>query len=105
MKKLSFKNFSIVTMCLMGVSAVAAAVVPSAKEDDENQAFAQQGITVLSSSGDGGQTAIAGPGTASYTQTGAAAQGFSATSADNNLTNTRVVGNDTLDSTTHGDWQ
>lgn len=104
MKFFSKTNMSIVTVCLMGVSAVTAAIVPSAKSEDEDLAFAQQGVSVLSSSGDGGRTAIAGLGDDSYTKTGLAAQGFSATSADNNGTLTVGIGQNTQDSTTHGDW-
>ncbi|PWV51930.1 hypothetical protein [Chitinophaga sp. S165] len=105
MKKHTFKNISIVSICLMGASTIAAAVRPTPKGEDENQAVQIQGISVLSSSGDGDQTAIIGPGDASYTETGLASQGRSATSFDNVGTLTRIVGCDTLDSTTHGDWQ
>ncbi len=98
MKNLSLKNFSIVSLCLMGVSAVTAAVVPAVTSQEENEAFAQ-GVTVLSSSGDGGQTAIAGVGVASYTQTRIGSVGFSATSVDNFAATATDAG--TLDSTTH----
>jgi Ca2+-binding RTX toxin-like protein len=97
MKKVSFKNLSVVGLVLMGASALTAAMIPSkatkAAGDEGN------GRVVESSNGGGDTVVLTDEGTRSYTVTGQAGNpndNLSATSADNALTNTNGgTGNNT----------
>lgn len=89
MKKISFRNFSLLGLALMGVSALTAAFIPS-KADTSKDRTPGNGKQVNSTAG-GGVTVIftATGGNRSYTQTGAG--DLSATSAndDGTLTSQR----------------
>lgn len=101
MKKLSFKNFSVLGLVLMGVSALTAAMIPS-KGEANNQAKADAAAAGVSfiSSGGAESTVRAGAGLRSYTATGNPADNFDLASAtsvvnDDNGTVTQELGNQT----------
>lgn len=67
MEKLSFNNISLVSVCLLAVSALSLSFMRSSDDNDTNANFSP-GLIILSSGGDS-LTAIAGAGLASYTVT------------------------------------
>ena len=102
MKKISFKNLSVLGLVLLGVSAITTAMIPS-KTDAKNTQNPENGFSRLSSNG-GGETVTEGVGLRSWTQTGPAGNNadlLSATSQDDDGTFTGAqVGNDTEGGTT-----
>jgi hypothetical protein len=92
MKKLSFKNLSVLGLILMGVSAITAAMTP-AKSDAAPSRFDGNGEEFESSAGGGVTVRFVDGGSRSWTQTEPVANingnGFSATSANDNGTLTQ----------------
>lgn len=89
MKKLSFKNLSILGLVLMGVSAITTAMIPS--KSNTTAGAPGNGRAVESSNGGGITVVKTAAGPRSYTVTGAAFNpddNLSATSADDAGTNT-----------------
>lgn len=98
MVKLTFSSISLVSVCLLVVSAFSLSFMPSSDDNDSNAAFAS-GQIIFSESEDGTFTAIPGVGNGSYTVTATPTVAGSETDA---ATDTSLVGNDTGSDTTIG---